>query len=92
MRTMTVYPVACCGECGAMAAFKIAAQWSDGPTQELKTYFLSCQSCLVNLFPKATAKQRACRLAPGETLAPPGVYELSRGAGDRSLVRRGDLE
>jgi hypothetical protein len=34
----------------------------------------------------------ACRLAPGESLDSAGVYELARGARDRTLVRRPDLE
>ena len=90
---MPTYPVACSGiDCQSPAGFKIAAEWSDGPTRELKTYFLSCADCLAPLFQLAIQKQRACRLAPRETLDPPGVYELSRGTSDRGLIRRKDLE
>ncbi len=93
MNAMPKYPVNCGGaDCVAVAAFKIAAQWTDGTTRELKTYFLSCQECLKSLLERAGEKQRVCRLAPAEKLEPPGVYDLSRGAPDRQLVRRAELE
>ena len=91
--TMPPYPVLCYAPgCGRPAHFKIAARWSDGVTHELKTYSLACPDCLPGLFAKAAVKQRACRLAAGETLEPPGVYELTRGARDQQLVRRPELE
>ena len=86
MQSMPAYPVTC--TCGATARFKIAAEWSDGTTRELKTYYLSCSDCLPTHFQKAGPKQRACRLTPGETLAPPSIYELA----NRQLIRRRDLE
>ena len=93
MRAMPAYPIDCTAPgCVAAAAFKIASEWTDGPTRELKTYFLCCSDCLKPLFKRAEEKQRACRLAPREALAPPGVYELSPGSADQGLVRRADLE
>lgn len=90
---MPPYPVRChVPACDAEAHFKIAARWSDGTTDELKTYSLACPACLPGLLASARAKQRACRLAPGEALDPPAVYELVRGTRDRQLVRRPDLE
>jgi hypothetical protein len=87
------YPVLCYHPgCGQPAAFKIAARWSDGLTQELKTYALTCPNCLPDLFRRSCLKQAACRLAPGETLETPGVYELVRGRRDQQLGRREDLE
>lgn len=87
------YPVLCHRPgCGQPAIYKIAARWSDGVTQELKTYALACPTCLPDLFRCSSRKQAACRLAPGETLETPGVYEMSRGQRDRQLVRRADLE
>jgi hypothetical protein len=88
---MPPYPVNCSG-CGAAAVYKIAARWSDGVTGELKTYALSCASCLAAQLARSRVKQAACRLAAGETLEPPGVYELARGRRDRQLTRRTDLE
>src|SRR5690349_9671369 len=90
---MSPYPVLCyAAGCSAPAAYKVAARWSDGTTAELKTYALACPACLPKLFASAQAKRAACRLAPGETLEAPGVYELTRGARDRALPRRPDLE
>ena len=90
---MSSYPVRCCTPgCAEPAIYKIAARWSDGVTQELKTYALTCSACLAEAFRRSRAKQTACRLAAGETLESPGVYELARGRRDPQLVRRTDLE
>jgi len=90
---MPAYPVRCYQTgCERLAAFKIAARWSDGVTGELKTYALSCSECLTTLFQRSLARQKACRLAPGETLEAAWIYELVRGQRDRDHVRRMDLE
>jgi hypothetical protein len=90
---MPAYPVLCYRPgCGRPAAYKVAARWSDGVTQELKTYALSCPDCLAEWLARGRARQAACRLAAGETLEPPGVYELAHGRRDRELTRRQDLE
>ena len=91
--SMPPYLVMCYGAgCPNRAAFKIAARWSDGLTDELKTYYLACVECLPKLFASAVAKRAACRLAPGETLDAPGVYELTPATRDKQLTRRKDLE
>jgi hypothetical protein len=72
--------------------YKIAARWSDGVTEELKTYALCCASCLAESFQRSRSKQAACRRAPGEILEPPGIFELVRDRRDRDLIRRTDLE
>lgn len=90
---MARYPVTCYGKgCAALAAYKIAARWSDGVTEELKTYSLCCADCLPHLFHDARDRRAACRLATGETLEAPAVFQLTRGARDRQLVRLADLE
>src|SRR5437016_1777461 len=90
---MSPYPVICYRPgYGRPAVFKIAARWSDGVTEELKTYSLSCPDCLAEQYASSRTKHAACRLAAGETLDVPGVYELTRGRRDRQLVRRTDLE
>jgi hypothetical protein len=87
------YPVFCYRPgCGQPAVYKIAARWSDGVTQELKTYALTCPDCLRDLFRRSCFKQTACRLAPGEILEIPGVYDLVHGKRDQQLGRRPDLE
>ena len=88
--SMPPYPVICYARgCSREAVFKIAAQWSDGVTSELKTYFLSCAECRSELFETACVKKSACRLAAGETLGDPEVFELTRGRRDRELIRLG---
>jgi hypothetical protein len=90
---MPPYPLICYRSgCGQPALCKIAARWSDGITQELKTYALCCEGCLAELYRRSRAKQTACRLAAGETLDAPGIYELARGRRDQLLARRTDLE
>lgn len=91
--TMPPYPVRCyAAGCSHPAAYKVAARWSDGITHELKTYYLACPACLPALFADAVVKRAACRLAPGETLEEPGIYERHRGERDRTLRRRAELE
>ena len=90
---MPPYPVRCYAPgCAREAQYKIAARWSDGVTRELKTYFLACADCLPGLYRSAAAKKSACRLAAGETLGDPEVFDVRRGARDRELVRRPELE
>jgi hypothetical protein len=90
---MPHYQVICYAPgCRNEAAFKVAARWSGGITHELKTYSLSCPACLPKLYASARAKRAACRLAPGETLEEPEIYELERGHRDRDLTHRADLE
>jgi hypothetical protein len=90
---MLPYPLVCYWPgCGRAALYKIAGRWSDGLTEELKTWSLCCESCLAELYLRAKRKQAACLLAPGESLDVPGIYELARGRRDNQLVRRFDLE
>ena len=90
---MPPYPIYCYGDnCHRPAVYKIAARWSDGVTQELKTYALSCEECLAESFRTSREKQAACRLAPRETLESPGIYHIERGQRDRLLHRLADLE
>lgn len=90
---MPPYPLVCYRPgCGRPARYKIAARWSDGLTRELKTYALSCEECLPDQYPRAVAKQAACRLAAGESLERPGIFALARGRRDHQLDRRPDLE
>jgi hypothetical protein len=87
------YPLRCYASgCQRPAAYKIAARWSDGLTAELKTYSLCCPECLAAAFRQSQQKQAACRLAPGESLQPPGIYRLVRGQRDQKLERLLELE
>lgn len=90
---MPPYPILCYTKgCGKPAQYKIAAQWSDGLTHELKTYALACPDCLPAWFARSRQKQAACRLAPQETLESPGIYALARGQRDSELNRLLELE
>jgi hypothetical protein len=92
-RDMPPYEVMCYAKgCPHEAVYKIAARWSDGVTSELKTYFLACLTCLPGLYRTAKVKKAACRLAAGESLGEPEVFEMTRGRRDRELVRRAELE
>jgi hypothetical protein len=87
------YPIHCTRKgCARLAIYKIAARWSDGTTEELKTYALCCAECLPEEFRASCHKQKICRTAKGETLEPPGVYLLTRGQRDRVLQRCPELE
>jgi len=88
------YPILCYPAPAANrpAQFKIASRWSDGVTEELKTYALSCEECLGEQFQRSRQKQASCRCATGEFLEPPGVYRLQRGRRDQGLERLPDLE
>jgi hypothetical protein len=90
---MPPYPIRCyTPQCGRPALYKVAARWSDGVTEELKTYGLCCAECLPDWLNRGRVKQKSCRLTVNETLEPPGVWELVHGTRDRQLVRRPDLE
>jgi hypothetical protein len=68
------YPLLCqC--CGGPAALKIASEWSDGQTRELKTYSICCEACLPKELASAKVRQGQCRVSPGESLGAPGVYD-----------------
>ena len=90
---MPSYPIYCyTKDCKNLAAYKIAATWSDGLRSELKTYGLVCADCLPAWFHRSREKQAACLLTQGETLAPPGIFKIERGRRDQQLQRLEDLE
>lgn len=78
--------------CTALAVYKVASRWSDGATEELKTYALACAECLPALFHAARQRQTACRRAPGEVLDEPSIFLRQTGHRDRQLVRQPHLE
>ena len=87
------YPVLCYRPgCGRPAQYKIASRWSDGVTEELKTYALSCEACLGPQFKRSRDRQATCRGAVGEVLEAPGIYRLRPGCRDQRLERLRELE
>lgn len=90
---MPPYPLYCYTKgCKNLAVYKVAARWSDGVQSELKTYGLVCADCLAEWFARSRARQSACHLTAGESLAPPGIYHLEHGVRDRTLQRLEELE
>ena len=90
---MPPYPLLCyTRECGQEAVYKIAAHWSDGITQELKTYALCCAECLPAWYRRSREKQAACRLAPGEILDEPDIFKMDRHRRDSEIERIPELE
>jgi hypothetical protein len=90
---MFKYPVLCyTPKCGKPARYKIAARWSDGQIEELKTYALCCEDCLADWFRKSRQKQQTCIKAKNETLDPPNIFHLEHGRRDRQLQRLPELE
>lgn len=81
-----------CQACGAKASLKVASHWSDGETRELKTYSIVCDRCLDAALKMAKARYLHCQVLPGESIEPPGVWELGAGKSSGALVRRPDLE
>lgn len=78
--------------CENKAELKIAAEWSDSLTSELKTYALTCQDCLETAFHQSQQRRANCRLAKHEKLGDLGIYELTQETGARERKRRSDLE
>jgi hypothetical protein len=90
---MPPYPLICYEPgCGKEARYKIAARWSDGLTEELKTYGLTCEDCLQAWFIRSHAKHEACRRTPGEKRGLVSVFAMYDGNGARNLQPRPDLE
>jgi hypothetical protein len=78
--------------CKKPAQYKIAARWSDGVVSELKTYGLCCEACLPIWYQRGLERQKVCRLTAGETLEPPGIFQLQHGQRDQALQRLRELE
>jgi hypothetical protein len=79
-------------DCREPAAYKIAAQWSDGKTSELKTYGFACSTHLGPVFRDAEARREDYRPCPGETLEEIAIYKFEQGKRDRQLQRLWGLE
>jgi hypothetical protein len=78
--------------CKEEACYKVAAEWSDGTTAELKTYGLACESHLEVLFRRSREKHDRCHVAEGETLSEPRIFRIEPGRRDRELMRLTDRE
>jgi len=86
------YTILCHSNCGNQAIYKIAARWSDGIIQELKTYSLCCEGCLPDQFASSLKRFHQTRSLKDEKMEAPGIYRLAQGQRDRQLPRLTDLE
>ncbi len=88
-----VYPIHCTEkDCANLAQFKVASRWSDGITEELKTFGLVCRSCLPQVFRQSLQKYQSCRLSVGEELDEPGIYEFEEPGKTGHLQHASELE
>src|SRR5258708_4631422 len=82
------YPITCTQPgCPRLAVYKIAARWSDGATEELKTYALCCAKCLSEVFRQSVQKNAAWRRVRGEAGERPGFFRLPTGRRDPQFQR-----
>ncbi len=78
--------------CAEPAAYKIAAQWSDGSFSELKSYGFSCSDHLGPVFREAEDRREEYQTGPGESLEEIAIYKYEQGRRDRQLQRLWGLE
>ena len=79
-------------DCSAPAAYKIAAQWSDGSFSELKSYGFSCSDHLGPVFREAEDRREEYAPVANETLEEIAIYKYEQGKRDRQLLRLWGLE
>ena len=79
-------------DCREPASYKIAAQWSDGRTAELKTYGFACSDHLGPVFRDAEARHEDYEPGPGESVEEISIYKYENGKRDRQLQRLWGLE
>ncbi|MFO0950387.1 MAG: hypothetical protein U0835_04410 [Isosphaeraceae bacterium] len=78
--------------CRQPASYKIAAQWSDGRTSELKSYGFACSDHLGAVFRDAEGRRQEYEPTPGETLEEIAIFKFEQGKRDRQLQRLWGLE
>ena len=78
--------------CKEPAAYKVAAQWSDGRFSELKSYGFACSDHLGLAFGQAEERRSDHKVGHGETLEELAIYKFEQGKRDRVLQRLWGLE
>jgi hypothetical protein len=78
--------------CRELAAYKVAATWSDRRFSELKTYGHACAHHLGPVFRAADERRARYQLAPGESVGEICIYRYEKGLLDRQLRRLPELE
>ena len=72
-------------DCGRPAVFKLAAEWRDPLSRELRTYGLTCESHRDELLEAARGRQRRIHPGEGEVVAVVDTYPLLPGVRDAEL-------
>lgn len=80
-------PVCSAIGCLDPAVFKIAAEWSDGTSRELKNYGLACEQHHRHLLKRARENHSALKRSDGETVGDVELYRLQSGFRDAQLPR-----
>ena len=73
--------------CDQPARYKVGAVWSDGTSQELKNYGLSCETHRQAQLERASRHRDGLKLADGETVGPIALFVLESGRRDTELSR-----
>ena len=83
-----------CGvpDCEGEARYKVAARWSDGRFNELKTYGHACAEHAGEIFRAAEQRRALCPNVPGETVGETALYRSDDGWLSRRLTREESLE
>lgn len=90
---MYKYEVRCSvPDCEERAVYKIAARWSDGRFNELKTYGHACRAHVGDVFRTGELRRAVCPQVAGETVGETAVYKREGGWVERGLVRDQALE
>jgi hypothetical protein len=79
-------------KCGKPAAYKIAAPWSHGSFNELKSYGLACSDHFGDAFREAQRRSKLHAPSVEETVGEIGIYNYEKGKRDKELERLGGLE
>jgi hypothetical protein len=72
--------------CETPAVYKIAANWSDGSSRELKNYGLACEQHREEELAAARRRHQGISLSEDETVAPVELYRLIPECRDRDLI------
>jgi hypothetical protein len=73
--------------CTSDAEYKIAANWSAGRFNELKTYGLACGAHYAQSYRDALRRRRTLPPSPEESLGEVSVYRYQQGKPDRELEK-----
>ena len=78
-------PACSAPHCPEPALYKVAAEWSDGTSRELKNYGLACEAHGEEVLAEARSRRGRLTLAEGEVVAQVQLWRLVPGARDLEL-------